>query len=61
VAFEPSGQHNGVAGVECGEAAKYKLDGAALTQSKMAKVVTRDGQSGYELAAGSYSFQVGIE
>ncbi|MGA2534576.1 MAG: family 78 glycoside hydrolase catalytic domain [Terracidiphilus sp.] len=43
------------------EAAKYKLDGASLASSKLAKAVTRDGQSGYELAAGSYSFQVDVE
>jgi hypothetical protein len=43
------------------EAAKYKLDGAPLASSKLAKAVTRDGASGYELAAGSYSFQVSVE
>jgi alpha-L-rhamnosidase len=42
-------------------AAKYKLDGAPLTESKLAKAVTHDGLSGYELEAGSYSFQVSIE
>ena len=43
------------------QAAKYKLDGVALSDSKLAKAVTRDGRSGYELAAGSYSFLVSVE
>jgi alpha-L-rhamnosidase len=47
--------------LSAGEAAKYKLDGSPLTQSKMAKAVTRDGQSGYELEAWNYTFQVTIE
>jgi alpha-L-rhamnosidase len=40
------------------EAAKYKLDGVAIAESKLAKTGTRGGQSGFELAAGSYSFEV---
>jgi alpha-L-rhamnosidase len=48
-------------GLSAGDAVKYKLDGGPLTQSKTIKAVTRDGQSGYELVAGSYSFQVGVE
>jgi alpha-L-rhamnosidase len=47
--------------VSADQAGKYKLEGAALSGSKLAKAVTRDGQSGYELAAGSYSFQVSVE
>jgi alpha-L-rhamnosidase len=47
--------------LSAGEAGKYKLDGAALAQSKLVKAVTRDGVTGYELPAGSYSFQVGVE
>jgi alpha-L-rhamnosidase len=43
------------------EAARYKLEGAPLTQSELAKAITRNGQSGYELPSGSYSFQVSIE
>ena len=43
------------------QAAKYKLDGAPLTQSKLAKAITREGHAGYELEAGSYTFQVGID
>jgi alpha-L-rhamnosidase len=43
------------------EGAKYKLDGAPLAESKLAKSATREGQGGYELAAGSYSFQVELK
>jgi alpha-L-rhamnosidase len=41
-----------------GEAARHRLEGAPLTESKLAKAITRGGQSGYELAAGSYAFVV---
>jgi alpha-L-rhamnosidase len=47
--------------VSAEQAGKYKLDGAALSDSKLAKQVTHDGQSGYELPAGSYNFQVSVE
>ncbi len=40
------------------EAAKYKLEGAELPASKLAKALTRDGESGFELGAGSYTFAV---
>lgn len=40
------------------EAAKYKLDGVTLPASKLAKTLTRDGESGFELGAGSYTFAV---
>jgi alpha-L-rhamnosidase len=40
------------------EAAKYKLDGAALVGNPHAKADTRDGQSGFELVPGSYTFEV---
>jgi len=40
------------------EAAKYKLEGVPLSQSKQAKAVTRAGWSGFELEAGSYTFTV---
>ena len=43
------------------EAAKYQLEGAPITGSKLVKAVTREGKSGYELEAGSYSFQVSIK
>jgi alpha-L-rhamnosidase len=43
------------------EATKYRVDGTPLTQSELVKPVTRQGQAGYELPAGSYSFQVGLE
>jgi len=40
------------------DASKYKLDGAPLADSKLVKAATRDGQSGFELPAGSYNFSV---
>jgi len=43
------------------EAAKYNLEGIPLTQSKLAKPITQNKQTGYELRAGSYTFQVSIE
>ena len=43
------------------EAAKYKLDGAPLKLSSLAKAGTRDGQSGYVLEPGQYSFAVALD
>jgi alpha-L-rhamnosidase len=43
------------------EAARYKLEGEPLTQSKLAKPVTEENKTGYELQPGSYSFQLGVE
>jgi alpha-L-rhamnosidase len=40
------------------EAAKYKLDGIQLNQFKP---ITRDGQSGYELEAGNYTFVASLQ
>jgi alpha-L-rhamnosidase len=40
------------------EAAKYKLDGAPLSSSKIVKPTTREGQSGFELPAGTYTFTI---
>jgi alpha-L-rhamnosidase len=40
------------------DAAKYKLAGVPLAESKLAKAVTRDRQSGFELTPGSYTFVV---
>ena len=40
------------------EAAKYKVDGVGLDRA--AKATTRDGVNGFELAAGTYSFFVGL-
>jgi len=45
-------------GLSAEEAAKYKLEGAPLAASKLAKAAERGGQSGFELAAGSYNFAV---
>jgi alpha-L-rhamnosidase len=44
--------------VNAGEAAKYKVDGFPLTDGKLAKAVTRGGESGFEIAPGSYTFVV---
>lgn len=43
------------------EAGQYKLDGVPLAQSTLAKEATRDGKSGFELEAGSYSFAVDLK
>jgi alpha-L-rhamnosidase len=40
------------------EAAKYKLDGAPLPESKLANADTRAGEHGFALAPGSYNFVV---
>jgi len=42
------------------EAAKYRLDGAALIGNPHAKASTREGQSGFTLAPGSYAFRVAL-
>jgi alpha-L-rhamnosidase len=47
--------------VNTGEAARYKLEGGPLTESKLARAITRGGQSGFELGAGSYTFLVSTE
>ena len=39
-------------------AAKYKLDGAELAQSKLLQAGSKDGVAGYLLPAGKYSFDV---
>ena len=43
------------------QAAKYKLDGVPLSESKLVKAITRGERSGFELQSGSYSFQVNME
>jgi alpha-L-rhamnosidase len=48
-------------GLNAGESARWKLEGVALTESKLAEAVTREGQSGYELGAGSYAFVVSLQ
>jgi alpha-L-rhamnosidase len=47
--------------VGAGEAAKYTLDGLPVTGSKLVKPLAREGQSGFELPAGSYLFAVEME
>ena len=44
--------------LSAGEAAKYRIQGAPLAQSKTVKTTTRGQQSGFELAPGSYTFVV---
>ena len=46
--------------VSAEEAAKYKLEGVPLSESKLAKVSTHGQQSGYDLAAGDYNFVVDL-
>jgi hypothetical protein len=43
------------------EAARYKLEGVPLSESNLAKAITRGEQSSFELQSGSYSFQVSVE
>jgi alpha-L-rhamnosidase len=43
------------------DAARYKLAGTSLPQSKLAKSVTLGGKPGYELAAGSYNIAVELK
>jgi alpha-L-rhamnosidase len=43
------------------EAAKYKLDGVPLKRSMLAKAETRDGEAGFVLAPGQYTFSVEID
>ena len=42
------------------EAARYTLDGVPLTKSRLARQVTHDGQDGFELSSGGYTFLVGF-
>jgi alpha-L-rhamnosidase len=42
------------------DAAKFKLNGVAVSESKQAKAVSADGQSGFELASGTYTFTVSL-
>jgi alpha-L-rhamnosidase len=42
-------------------AAKYKLGGVPLSKSPQAKAASHDGESGFELPAGSYIFQADVD
>ena len=44
-----------------GDTAKYKLDGVALGDNKQLKPATRDGEAGFEIPAGSYTFEVEVQ
>ena len=48
-------------GLNPAEAARYKLEGVPLTESKLARAATRDGQAGFELEAGSYAFSIELK
>ena len=41
-----------------GDTAKYRLDAVALSDNTQVKAATREGQPGFELPAGSYTFEV---
>jgi alpha-L-rhamnosidase len=42
-------------------AARYSLDGTSIQESKSVNSITRNGQSGFELEPGSYSFAVRMQ
>jgi alpha-L-rhamnosidase len=41
--------------------AQYRLDGVALGDNQQLKAATHDGQEGFELPAGSYTFEVEVQ
>ena len=45
-------------GLTDAEAAKYKLNDVRLTSNRVATPATKDGRTGYDLSAGTYSFEV---
>jgi alpha-L-rhamnosidase len=47
--------------LDSADAAKFKLEGVSLQESKLARAITRGEWRGYELQSGSYSFQVNVE
>jgi alpha-L-rhamnosidase len=51
----------GLLGLNAPEAASYKLEGVPLMESNQAKAITPGEKSGFELAAGSYTFEVEIQ
>jgi alpha-L-rhamnosidase len=44
--------------VSAQDAVNYKLDGVALVKSEAAKADSRNGQSGFQLESGNYTFQI---
>jgi len=46
--------------ISAGDATQYKLDGSPLSASQRVTSVTRSGESGFELPAGSYSLTVDL-
>ncbi len=51
----------GLLAIGAADAAKYKLNGAPLSGNSHVKFVTHDGQSGFELEPGSYTFEIQIQ
>jgi alpha-L-rhamnosidase len=43
-----------------GDTGKYKMGGVPLSDNHQVKTATRDGQQGFELPAGSYTFEVAL-
>jgi len=43
------------------DAAKYKLDGVPLSRSPQVRAASHDGESGFELPAGSYTFRADVD
>jgi len=43
------------------DAAKYRLDGVAVSENQRLKAGTRAGQQGFEVPAGSYTFEVELQ
>jgi alpha-L-rhamnosidase len=44
-----------------GDTASYKLDGVALSDNRQLKAATHDGEQGFEVPAGSYTFEVVVQ
>ena len=44
-----------------GDSTNYKLDGVALSDNQQIKATTRDGLEGFEVPAGSYTFEVELQ
>ena len=51
----------GILEVSVSEAARYKIDSVRLSESKLVKPITRNGQTEFELESGSYNFEVGTK
>jgi alpha-L-rhamnosidase len=47
--------------IDAKDAGRYSLDGAALTESKLARATMHGGAKGFELEAGTYTFAVRVQ